>query len=124
MRFILHDWPDKYCLQILRHLREAATPSTRLMLVENLMAYACADKGLSSIPGATVTTPPAPLLANGGQSSTISYFQDVQMMNLLNGKERTVAQFKELFDQSGWKLTQVIHGEGFISVGKVIAVPA
>ena len=124
VRFILHDWPDKYCYQILRRLREAAAPFTRLMIIEHLMAYACVDEGLNSIPGATIPPPPAPLLANGGQSSTIAYFQDLQMLSMLNGKERTVAQFKELLEQTGWKLQAVTRGRQASNPGKIVAVPA
>ena len=77
LRQILHDWPDKYCLQILRHLREAATRDTRLMIVDNLVSYACAEEDIKTIPGAERTLPPAPLLANGGVNNIIPYCQDL-----------------------------------------------
>ena len=79
LRNILHDWPDKYCLQILRHLRSSAAPSTRLVLVDNIMAYACVDNELKSVPGAEIPLPPAPLLANGGTANAVPYLQDLQV---------------------------------------------
>ena len=37
MRMILHNWADSYCLQILKLLREAAAPNSRLLIVESIM---------------------------------------------------------------------------------------
>ena len=83
------------------------------------------DQNASSIPGAEAPAPPAPLLRNGGTADATSYFSDIQMMELLNGKERTVAQFGQLLDQTGWKLVQVIRQGGLIVTGgKLVAIPA
>ena len=79
LRNIIHDWADKYCIQLLRKLREAATPDTRLMIVDNLMSYACRNKELDKIPGAQPAPVPAPLLPNGGYSSVIAYYEDIQV---------------------------------------------
>ena len=77
VRQVLHDWPDKQCLEILRQLRGAATPNTRLMIIDNLMSYACVEEELRTIPGAMRDLPPAPLLPNGGHSSTFAYTEDM-----------------------------------------------
>ena len=77
VRQVIHDWPDKECLEILRHLRDAATPHTRLMIIDNLMSYACVEEDLRTIPGAERELPPAPLLPNGGHSSTFAYTEDM-----------------------------------------------
>lgn len=66
-------------MQLLRKLREAATPNTRLVIVDNLMSFACVNEELKKIPGALPPLPPAPLLPNGGHSSTIAYFEDIQV---------------------------------------------
>lgn len=78
---VLHDWPDSYCINILRHLREAATPSTHLMIIDNLMSYACIEEELRNIPGAehTLSVHPRPLLPNGGHYSTIAYLVDMHV---------------------------------------------
>lgn len=62
---VLHDWPDAYSLRLLTHLRQAATPSTRLVLLEAVIPYACHgtsavldeldDEG-SGIPGLSLAT--------------------------------------------------------------------
>lgn len=119
----MHDWSDKYCHQILRHLRDAAAPYTTLVVVDMLMDYACVDEDLKSIPGSVVAPMPAPLLANGGCASANSYLQDIQILDLMNSKERTVRQFKELLEKTGWKLNRVVMDGGFGTPGKVIATP-
>ena len=125
LRAIMHDWSDKYCIQILRHLREAAAESARFIVIDRLMAYACADDTLNSVPGARFTAPPAPLLANGGYSSAMSYFADIQMLELQNGKERTVVQFQRLLEAGGWRLVHVVRsGDFFVGSGGLIAAPA
>lgn len=65
MRLVLHDWPDNKCLQILQILREAAAPTTKLIVFDQLMTYACDYDGpFSEV--SNPTKPPAPLLANLG----------------------------------------------------------
>ena len=44
------------------------------------------------------------------------------MMELVNGKERTVLQMKELMDQSGWQLVQV-HRSMSPSSSQFIGIP-
>ena len=82
LRNIIHDWPDKYCLQILRHLRDAAAPHTRLVIVDSLVSYACEDDSLKGIPGAERPIPPKPLLPNKGHAATIAYHADIQVRPL------------------------------------------
>lgn len=79
LHMVIHDWPDHYCTKILTQLREAATPQTQLIIVDNLMSYACVNEQLKTIPGAERPLPPAPLLPNGGHASAISYSQDMQV---------------------------------------------
>ena len=42
-RFVIQDWPDAECIKILKRIREAASPSSRLILFEVGIPYACAD---------------------------------------------------------------------------------
>lgn len=80
MRMIIHDWSDKYCLQILKYLRAAAGPETQLVIVDNIMPYASVDTDLiSSIPGASTLLPPAPLLPNKGEANLMAYIADIQV---------------------------------------------
>lgn len=68
LRLILHDWPDDKCLAILKILRNAAGPSSKLIVFEQIMTYSCDYSG----PFADVSHPikaPAPLLANLGMGA-------------------------------------------------------
>ncbi|KAI0697894.1 O-methyltransferase [Cytidiella melzeri] len=134
LRMILHDWSDKYCIQILKHLRAAAGPHTQLVVTDNIISYASPPSSSSSpsstdpyksIPGATPTsTPPAPLLANNGEANLMAYLSDMQMLTLLNGCERTARDFERIFEASGWKVERVFVDEGFQAQNsKIVGVP-
>ena len=75
LKHILHDWNDDECVTILGHVREAAAPGARIVVVEMLVT----DGGPPS---------PAPLL-------------DLNMLVMLTGKERTARQFADLFAKAG-----------------------
>ena len=119
---VLHDWSDKYAAKILRYLRNAAMPSTQLLIVDNLMSYACADDSNQGIFGVEIQLPPSPLLANYGYAGAISYYEDMAMLAIHNGKERTITELASLLDITGWKMIQVVQG-GHMSSHKVIAIP-
>lgn len=59
MRFIVHNWADDPIIKILKHLRAAAKPDTRLVIFDTLMPHVCA------VPGG-LPPPPSPLLGNLG----------------------------------------------------------
>ncbi|KAH9994291.1 S-adenosyl-L-methionine-dependent methyltransferase [Russula vinacea] len=48
---VLHDWADEYCLTILKHLRAAAGPKTQLLIVEQVISFACDEPAAQKIPG-------------------------------------------------------------------------
>ncbi|KAJ3864280.1 S-adenosyl-L-methionine-dependent methyltransferase [Lentinula novae-zelandiae] len=110
LRLILHDWPDEKCLAILKILRRAAGPLSKLIVFEQIMAYSCKYSG----PFADVSNPikaPAPLLANLGMGAGgFITMIDMQMLTLFNGKERTVTEFINLGSLTGWELEDVKPG--------------
>ena len=72
LRIIIHDWSDKYAIRILRRLRDAAAPSTKLVIIGCITDYACRfpkDKAEAS--------PPEPLLANLGGANIFPYSLDL-----------------------------------------------
>jgi hypothetical protein len=108
MRMITHDWPKPKAVQILKQLRDAAQPSTKLILFDHIMPYACPDP---NVPAEKRMKAPWPMLANLGQGvGGLLTGMDLHMMNLFGAQERTVAEFKELGDLSGWHLADVIPG--------------
>lgn len=76
----MHDWSDPYASKILTELRKVATPDTQLLVVDNIVSYACHDttlEGKGSIPGASCKDAPAPLLPNFGAANDMSYSIDM-----------------------------------------------
>lgn len=141
MRAILHDWSDPYCIKILRQLRAAAGPDTKLLVIDSVVSYACADPpSIQEIPGAASPPVAAPLLPNHGQSNLRPYVLDMmvsspmtmiynlaltllcKMLCYLNGQERTAVHFDQLFKEAGWKLVRVFRQASTFS--QILGVPA
>ena len=91
LRAMTHDWSDDYCVKFLSQLRAAATPQTQLIVIDNVMPYACrgAEQTLN-IPGADKVRPiaPKPLLPNFGVAGLMTYLADiaVSLHSVENGK--------------------------------------
>ncbi|EJD34093.1 S-adenosyl-L-methionine-dependent methyltransferase [Auricularia subglabra TFB-10046 SS5] len=117
LRFIVHDWADSYAAKILRRLREAAAPTTKLMLIERIIPYACKANDAEyrkSIPGTEDdSVVPKPLLQNLGVVNLNGYLAEIQ---------RTLQEFDRLYAASGWKLVQVHKTKGLAS--QIIGAPA
>jgi len=79
LRVVLHDWPDAFARKILLHLREAATPSTQLLIADFILPLACPDSmiGLEDVEGAESLLAPSPLLPNLGKASANVYWMDL-----------------------------------------------
>lgn len=121
-----------------------AQPDTKLVLLDNLISYACHDPSGDNgkgIPGAVPKEAQKPLLANYGIANEMEYNADLTVCNFrvklyhvlkafemqmlvgLNSHERTVKRFDELLHNSGWRLTKVVRNaaRGFLQT--VEAVP-
>ncbi|KAG8918674.1 hypothetical protein FRC01_001728, partial [Tulasnella sp. 417] len=110
MRFILHDWKDETCIEILKHLHDAANEESRLLIVEAIVGHACHDVGSlidDGVEGAYPIPMPKPLPANGGRAAEFEAAFDMHMMNVLNGVERTYEQFRQIAAKAGWKPRKV-----------------
>lgn len=87
LKQILHDWSDKYAHIILQKLREAAGPSTRLVIIEGLISYACPDPNRDRpdvIPGSVARQAPPPLLPNFGHANDLHMIIDICVRCLLH----------------------------------------
>lgn len=78
MKYILHDWPDDECLNILRNCRDALQVGNKLFIVDIVV-----DRNSKYYKRHTVV--------------------DIRMMTILNAKERTQLEFKKLLEQTGFK---------------------
>ena len=92
---VIHDWDEERALKILRNCREAMGSGGRLLVVEMVI-------------------PP------GGEPHP-GKMLDVMMLSLTGGMERTEAEYSELLQRAGFRLTRVIPTPSAVSV--VEAVP-
>jgi hypothetical protein len=67
----VHNWNDQYASKILTELRTAASPDTKLVVVDAIIAYASRDLNNDN------TNAPTPLLANFGVAGEIRYSVDM-----------------------------------------------
>ncbi|OGG47069.1 MAG: hypothetical protein A3F84_13925 [Candidatus Handelsmanbacteria bacterium RIFCSPLOWO2_12_FULL_64_10] len=86
LRSIIHDWDDKKSLTILRNCRRALNGSGTLLLAESIMPTRV-DQAPDMI------------------------WSDLSMMVLNGSRERTEAEYRALFEASGFKLTRVVSTE-------------
>ena len=87
LKSILHDWDDAKSLAILRNCRRAMQPHGKLLVVERLL-------------------PP------GNQPALDPVMKDIEMLVLLGSRERTEAEFRALFEQSGFSIVHVTSLQG------------
>lgn len=97
MKHIIHDWDDDHCRTILRLMREKLPRNGRVLVCEMVV---------TDDPGPT----PAKML-------------DIEMLVMtVGGKERTEAEFAELFASSGLRLNRIMPTARLVAV--IEAVPA
>ncbi|KLO13915.1 S-adenosyl-L-methionine-dependent methyltransferase [Schizopora paradoxa] len=108
IKHVLHDWSDDSCLTILRALREAAGPDTKLVVMDKVLPYTCLDQGEGEdVPGYTKPKLPEPLTNVGAATIGFPYMSSLVMMMLGNGQERAIGHYVELFKKGGWKVERV-----------------
>ncbi|KAH9925876.1 S-adenosyl-L-methionine-dependent methyltransferase [Epithele typhae] len=114
LRLVLHDWQDQEAVKILRHLREAAGPDTKLLVGDMLLPYAChapgsqsgEDDALFSVSKPFVDAD-SPLLPNLGRASIPGYLIDIMMMGMFDAREKAVGEMAALLLSAGWKVAEV-----------------
>jgi hypothetical protein len=90
MRHIIHDWNDEQSLTILRNIHRAMPDDGRLLLVESVI-------------------PP-------GNGPFAAKLLDLTMMLIPGGKERTEAEYRELYAAAGFMLVRIVPTSTEISV--------
>ncbi|KAJ4478948.1 S-adenosyl-L-methionine-dependent methyltransferase [Lentinula aciculospora] len=97
IRSILRDWPDAESELILRNVRKAMKPSSRIIIHDTVLRDAVHAHETS--PNDTIfqlDVAPSPLLPNYGVGRVRTYELDLTMMNLLNAQARTLPEFIKL----------------------------
>jgi hypothetical protein len=99
LKHIIHDWDDESCRKILSFIREQLPPEGRVLLLEMI-----------------VPDSPEPAPAK---------MLDIEMLVLTSGgKERTVAEFRELLLSAGLYLHRVVSTESAMCLLEARAYPA
>ncbi|MET8685604.1 methyltransferase [Streptomyces sp. NPDC004732] len=84
--FILHDWNDEQCATVLDRIREAAGTGARLFLVETVLGE--------------------------GAAPEVATLLDLTMMGMVEGRERSRADWQSLLSGSGFRLDRVVQTGG------------
>ncbi|KIK52991.1 hypothetical protein GYMLUDRAFT_49571 [Collybiopsis luxurians FD-317 M1] len=105
IRSILRDWPDEESELILRNVRKAMKPGSRLIIHDTVLREAVRGTSSTGVDGLKVhlDTAPEPLLPNYGVARVRTYELDMTMMNLLNAQARTLDEFVVLCKRCGLK---------------------
>lgn len=83
LKSVIHDWPDDDAVRILRNVRTAATAGSHVLLVEFVIPE--------------------------HNREYLGKWLDLEMLLALDARERTAAQFKQLFKQAGFQMTRLVE---------------
>ncbi len=92
---VIHDWPDKEAIAILKTVRHAAPAGATLLLIEAIV--------------------PA------GPEPDWSKMLDIHMLTLLGGKQRTLQEYKTLLKHAGFEFQREIDTGAGISIIEALA---
>ena len=95
MKHIIHDWDDERAVKILRNIKNAMKPNARVLLVEAVIA--------------------------NGNNQDFGKLLDLEMLVSPGGKERTAAEYEELFSRAGLRLTRIVPTKSPYSVIEAVA---
>jgi O-methyltransferase domain/Dimerisation domain len=90
MKWIIHDWNDEQSTAIMKNCHRALPDGGKLILVEAVVPE--------------------------NQEPDFSKFIDLNMLVMTGGRERTEAEFRELYGSAGFRLTRVVPTESPFSV--------
>ncbi|OJJ07368.1 hypothetical protein ASPVEDRAFT_202138 [Aspergillus versicolor CBS 583.65] len=109
LRYILHDWDDESCVQILSAIRASMGPESRILVCEQIMDTTTKQSPTQS-----------PLPPNFGVFKRYSHQRDLDVMSIINGIERTPAQFESLFQKAGLVLKKIWPCRSQVSILEVV----
>jgi hypothetical protein len=95
MKYILHDWTDDLCVEILSNCRAAMAPGGRVLVVDSVIAP--------------------------GNNPSWGKLLDLNMLVVTGGKERTAKEFAELFARAGLALKKIHPTECDLSIVEAVA---
>ncbi|KAH7917709.1 S-adenosyl-L-methionine-dependent methyltransferase [Leucogyrophana mollusca] len=106
LRNIIHDWPDAEAVSILRNVRRAMTPQSRVLIQDYVLKYTSGEEVIAQTL-LDVHEAPEPLLPNYGAGNMRMYESDITMMLAHNARERTVDECVKLGEKAGLYLVKM-----------------
>ena len=95
MKYILHDWNDDLCVEILSNCRGAMAPGGRVLVVDSVIAP--------------------------GNEASWGKLLDLNMLVLTGGKERTAKEFADLFARADLELKKIHPTACDLSIVEAVA---
>jgi len=95
LKHILHDWNDDKCVTILKNVRKAMKPTSKVVVVE------------FALPEDATPSP--------------AHFMDLNMLVMLDGRERTKDQYATLFAKAGLMLSRFLHTPSPMGIAEAVA---
>jgi len=90
MRHIIHDWTDEQCHTILSHIRKVMPKHGKLLVIE--------------------------MVIKPGNAPQPAKWLDLNMLVLPGGRERTEAEYRDMYAKAGFKLERVVPTPTEVSV--------
>ena len=95
MKHIIHDWDDDRAITILKNIKQAMNPGGRVLVVEAVIS--------------------------DGNGQDFGKLLDLEMLVSPGGKERTAAEYEDLFRRAGLRLTRIVRTKSPYSVIEAVA---
>lgn len=93
---ILHDWDDEHAVAILKQCRKAIAPTARLLVVE--------------------------MVIEDGNDPFFGKWLDLHVLVMHGGRDRTEAEYRQLFETSGFQLRRTIRTNSLRSILEAVPV--
>jgi C-methyltransferase len=94
LKFIIHDWNDEQCVQILSHIRAVMPANAKLLLVEAVLPE--------------------------GNEANFAKIIDLEMLISPGGMERTATEFDTLLEKAGFSLSRIIPTKSMVSIVEAV----
>jgi hypothetical protein len=91
LKFIIHDWDDEHALAILRNVHEAMAPGGTILLIEQI-------------------------LSEDGSLEISEAIADLNMLVMLQGKERTQTEFQALIEAAGFLRMRLVATDSGVRI--------
>ena len=95
MKHIIHDWDDERAITILKNIKKAMNPGGRVLVIESVIS--------------------------DGNGQDFGKLLDIEMLVSPGGKERTAAEYEDLFRRAGLRLTRIVPTKSPYSVIEAVA---